>query len=623
MRLILLYLVAIICVRPLGAQVEGSFPATHYDKQEVTISMRDGVDLFTVIYTPKDKSKTYPILMKRTPYSCRPYGEDQYPDLLGPNRYLMQDGYIFVYQDVRGRWMSEGDYDNMRPHVPNKKSDKDIDESSDTYDTIEWLLANVDNHNGKVGIWGISYPGFYATAASVEGHPALVAASPQAPIGDFYFDDFHHNGAYLLSYWWATTVFGYQNEEPTTESWYTFPELGTPDQYQFFLDAGPLKNLNAYYDEDNFFWQQLRTHPDYDEFWQKRGIIQHLDKVTPNMLIVGGWFDAEDLYGPLTTYKTIEKEAPGRFNAIVMGPWSHGDWARTNDRQAVGNVFFGEKISDYYQYNIERPFFTHYLKGDHEGEPELPDASVFNTGTNEWAGFAAWPPQESEKIRFYLRDDQMLSTTAPVNGEDTATSFISDPHKPVPYTEDIKVVFTPRKYMTDDQRFAARRPDVLVFETDVLTEDITLAGPILANLMVSTTGTAADWVVKLIDVLPPDAEDFPETQDHLRMGNYHMMVRSEAFRGRYRNDFSQPEPFVPNEVTQVAVPLQDVYHTFKAGHKIQVQVQSTWFPYIDRNPQTYVPNIFEAEETDFQAQTHRVHHGAEGQSYIEVTVMEE
>jgi len=612
------FLFLIIIPFVLFAQ-EVDYPAEFYDKYEYTIPMRDGVELYTSVYIPKDTTQDYPILLKRTPYSCRPYGKTEYPNLLGPNKYLMQDGYIFVYQDVRGRWMSEGEYDNMRPHVPDKKSDQDIDESSDTYDTIDWLLENLNHHNNRVGMWGISYPGFYVTAGSVDAHPALKAASPQAPIGDFYFDDFHHNGAYLLSYWRATAVFGYQKEEPTTEAWYDAVDLGTPDQYQFFLDIGPLKNLDKYYSEDNFFWQQLKEHPNYDDFWQKRGIIQHLDDITPAMMIVGGWFDAEDLYGPLTTYKTIEKNNPSTYNTIVMGPWSHGDWARSRDRQAVGNVYFGDHLSDFYQKEIERSFFNHFLKDWTVGSG-LPEAYMYDTGRKTWTRFANWPPENAGQVDYFVNDNAMLSQTAPTTGE-AYSEFISDPANPVPYTEDIKVVFTPRKYMSDDQRFAARRPDVLTFETEVLEEDVTLAGEIMAELQVSTTGTAADWVVKLIDVYPPDHPDYVETQDHLRMGNYHQMVRSEVMRGRYRNSFENPVPFEPNEVTPVNFRLQDVYHTFKKGHKIQVQIQSTWFPLIDRNPQTYVENIFEADADDFQKQTHRVYHSAEHPTKISVQVL--
>ena len=597
---------------PAQAQEQEYDVKQHYKKQEFEIPMRDGVLLHTTVYSPKDTSREYPILMTRTPYSSRPYGADQYRSKIGPNELMMKQGNIIVYQDVRGRWMSEGTYDNMRGYIPGKEG-KQVDEASDTYDTIEWLINNVENHNGRVGTWGISYPGFYATYSLLDAHPALKAVSPQAPIGDFFFDDFHHNGAYLLSYWRATALFGYPKMTPVDSAWYAFPELKTQDQYQFFLDAGPLSNLDKYY-EGNVFWQQLKEHPNYDEFWQKRGIIQHLDDIEPAVMVVGGLFDAEDLYGPFTTYKTIEKTSDN-YNILVMGPWSHGDWARKSGRQAVGNMYFGDNISAHFQRDVETVFFNHFLKGEGDGSVGLPEAYMFDTGSLEWKEYEAWPPKEAQKRSFYLGDDQEL-TTRPSEGSE---SFISDPSKPVPYTQDIKVVFTPRKYMTDDQRFAARRPDVLVFETEELEEDLTLAGGVLAKLQVATTGDAADWVVKVIDVFPPDAEDFPETPEHLKMSNYHMMVRSEVMRGRFRNSFSDPEPFVPNQKTAVEIQLQDVHHTFKKGHKLQIQIQSTWFPLIDRNPQTYVENIFEAEESDFKEQTHTVYHDSE----IIVTVLEE
>lgn len=592
---------------PLFAQTEADFDVeANYVKKEVDIVMRDGVKLHTTIYAPKDTSKEYPILMTRTPYSSRPYGEDQFRSKLGPNEYLMKQGYIFVYQDVRGRWMSEGVYDNMRPYIPEKEGDE-FDEASDTYETIEWLVNNVENNNGRVGIWGISYPGFYSTYSLLDAHPALKAVSPQASIGDFFFDDFHHNGAYMLSYWRATALFGHEKDYPTDEAWYSLPDLPTEDQYQFFLDAGPLSNLNEYYKEDNVFWQQLKEHPNYDEFWQKRGIVQHLDDIRPAVMVVGGLFDAEDLYGPFNIYETIE-ETSDNFNILVMGPWSHGDWARTTERQAIGNVYFGDNISRDYQIEVETVFFNHFLKGSGDKESLiLPEAYMYDTGLRTWKSYSAWPPKEAVKKSMYLIGDQELAN-APAEG---AEEFISDPKKPVPYSEDIKMVFTPRKYMTDDQRFAARRPDVLVYETEVLDEDLTLAGEVLAKLQVSTTGSAADWVVKVVDVYPPDAEDYPETQDYLKMSNYHMMVRSEVIRGRFRNSFSEPEPFEPNKKTGVSFQLQDIHHTFKKGHKLQIQVQSTWFPLIDLNPQTYVDNIFEAKEEDFKKQTHKVFHDSE------------
>ena len=473
---------------PAQAQEQEYDVKQHYKKQEFEIPMRDGVLLHTTVYSPKDTSREYPILMTRTPYSSRPYGTDQYRSKIGPNELMMKQGNIIVYQDVRGRWMSEGTYDNMRGYIPGKEG-KQVDEASDTYDTIEWLINNVENHNGRVGTWGISYPGFYATYSLLDAHPALKAVSPQAPIGDFFFDDFHHNGAYLLSYWRATALFGYPKMTPVDSAWYAFPELKTQDQYQFFLDAGPLSNLDKYY-EGNVFWQQLKEHPNYDEFWQKRGIIQHLDDIEPAVMVVGGLFDAEDLYGPFTTYKTIEKTSDN-YNILVMGPWSHGDWARKSGRQAVGNMYFGDNISAHFQRDVETVFFNHFLKGEGDGSVGLPEAYMFDTGSLEWKEYEAWPPKEAQKRSFYLGDDQEL-TTRPSEGSE---SFISDPSKPVPYTQDIKVVFTPRKYMTDDQRFAARRPDVLVFETEELEEDLTLAGGVLAKLQVATTGDAADLVV--------------------------------------------------------------------------------------------------------------------------------
>ncbi len=604
----------------------------HFDKKEVTIEMRDGIKLHTTVYSPKDTSKSYPILLKRTPYSCKPYGENEFPTNIGPNKYMMKQGYIVVYQDVRGRWMSEGTYDNMRAYIPNKRSEKDIDESSDTYDTIDWLVKNVDNNNGNVGTWGISYPGFYATYSAIDAHPALKAASPQACIGDFFFDDFHHNGAYLLSYFRATALFGTPKDQPIDTAWYKLPDLKTEDQYQFFLDAGPLSNLNKYFQYetvddpglrkenlvDDFFWQELIDHPNYDSVWQKKGIIQHLKNIKPSVatMVVGGWFDAEDLYGPLETYKTIEAHNPDNYNTMVFGPWDHGGWARSKSKNIVGNYYFGDSISDFFQQEIESRFFQHFLKNSGDHNSGLPEAYVFDSGKKVWKTFDSWPPENISRQQWYLSANQKLSKT---KGVEQKMTFISDLKRPVPYSEDIKTVFTPRKYMTDDQRFAARRPDVLVFETQVLEEDLTLAGDILAKLMVATTGTDADWIVKVIDVHPSDTQNNNEgLQDHLKMSNYHLMVRSEVMRGKFRNSFSEPEPFVPNQKTGVNIKLQDVFHTFKKGHKLQVQVQSTWFPLIDLNPQTYVPNIYKAKESDFKTQSHTVFTS----SSIEFTVLE-
>ncbi|NJB36956.1 CocE/NonD family hydrolase [Croceivirga sp. JEA036] len=619
---------------PTTTEVSENYVQENYTKKEVAISMRDGVKLHTTIYSPKDTSKEYPIIMQRTPYSSQPYGDGKFKTKIAPNINMMQEGYIVVYQDVRGRWKSEGHYENMRAYIPNKTSKEQVDESTDTYDTIDWLVNNVENNNGRVGIWGISYPGYYSTYATIDAHPALKAASPQACIGDFFFDDFHHNGAYMLSYFRATSLFGTprpNGDSPVDTAWYTLPDLGTKDQYQFFLDQGPLKNLDRFFEyetadnkkirpegvTDDFFWNELKEHPNYDEMWQSRGLIQHLNKTKSHVatMIVGGWFDAEDLYGPLETYKNIEKHNTGAYNTMVFGPWDHGRWARRNGRNLVGNYYFGDSISEFFQDKIETKFFNHFLKEKGDGNTGLPEAYVYDSGKKEWNQFEAWPPQNTTKKAFYLSPNQELT---PTKTADNKVEFVSDIKKPVPYSEDIKSVFTPRKYMTDDQRFAARRADVLVFETDELTDDLTLAGPILANLQVATTGTAADWIVKVIDVHPDDAETNEEMQDHLEMSNYHLMVRSEVLRGRFRNSFTTPEPFIPNEKTAVNIKLQDVFHTFKKGHKLQIQVQSTWFPLIDLNPQTYVDNIFKAEEADFKTQTHTVF----TDSNIEFTILQ-
>ncbi|MDW7692557.1 CocE/NonD family hydrolase [Flammeovirgaceae bacterium SG7u.111] len=589
------------------------FMRENYMKKEFMIPMRDGVKLYTAVYMPTDESEKYPFLMKRTCYSSRPYGEDMFPRSLGPSKFLMRDKYIFVYQDVRGRYMSEGTFDNMRPHIENKKGKKQIDESSDTYDTIEFLLKELKGkHNGRFGQWGISYPGFYTIAGAVDAHPALKASSPQAPISDFFFDDFHHHGAYLQSYWLATPVFGYQKSEQTTSSWYPMVRPETNDGYEFYMDMGPLKNADKYFKEDNFFWQQLKSHPNYDEFWQKRSILPHLKNINHAIMTVGGWFDAEDLFGPLNIYKTIERTSPDTYNTIVMGPWSHGDWAREKGYQAVSNVYFGDSISTFYQREIEFNFFGKMLKD--KTTEALPDAYMFDTGVKEWKKFDVWPPRDQKPVRLFFKEGEQLVFEEPADADKTKFEYLSDPAKPVPYTEDVKVVFTPRKYMADDQRFSSKRPDVITFETEVLEEDMVLAGEIIAKLMVATTGTDADWIVKLIDVYPSDHEDYDINPKHIKMGGYQQLVRSETFRGRFRNSYEKPEPFEPGKPTEVSFPLQDILHTFKKGHKVMIQIHSTWFPLIDRNPQKYVDNIFEANEEDFIKATQTVY----GSSFIQV-----
>ena len=587
----------------------------HYDKAEFQIEMRDGVKLYTIVYSPKDKSQKYPFLMKRTCYSIRPYGADNYPGLVGPSRKLMEEGYIFVYQDVRGRYMSEGTFDNMRPNIPgnNKRNKKDIDESSDTFDTIEWLLKNVKNNNGRVGQWGISYPGYYTAASLPDAHPALVASSPQAPISDFFFDDFHHQGVYLESYTRAIPVFGYDKDTLTTTAWYGDKMISSDSQdgYDFYLELGPLKNVGKYYGEDNFFWNQIVEHPNYDEFWRKRSILPHLNGIDHAVMTVGGWFDAEDLYGPLNIYKTIERNNPEAKNTIVMGPWSHGDWSRERGYQAVNHIYFGDSISTFYQENIESTFFNFYLKD--KGSNNLPEAYMFDSGAKSWHEFEVWPPQVKGKS-LYFGENGELSIDKPLDADSTF-EYVSDPEKPVPYRSTTEgIPFTPRAFMTDDQRHASRRPDVLTFQTDELTDAVTLAGEIMAKLKVAISTTDADFVVKLIDVFPEDEPATKATPSNVVMGDYQMLVRSEVFRGRFRNSFENPEPFTPGEPTDVEFALQDILHTFKPGHRIMIQIHSTWFPYIDRNPQKYVDNIYKAEEEDFVKSTITVF----GSSVIEV-----
>lgn len=589
--------------------------AADYTKREVQVPMRDGVKLFTAIYTPKDVSRKHPFLLMRTPYSVAPYGETAFRPALGPSNGVADDGYIFVYQDVRGCFMSEGKFRNLTPHVADKKGPQDVDESSDTYDTIDWLLKNVENHNGRVGQWGISYPGFYAAAGMIDAHPALKAVSPQAPVSDFFFDDFHHHGAFFLPHAFDfIAVF----DKPRTGPTQTFGQrfnYGTTDGYAFHLDLGPLKNVNErHFKGQKPMWQEMVEHPNYDEHWQARNILPHLKKVAPAVMVVGGWFDAEDLYGPLQIYRRIEENNPGVFNCLVMGPWRHGGWSRS-DGEEMGNIRFGSKTGVTFREEMERTFFRHFLKD--EGEHGLAEANVFETGNNCWRRFDAWPPRGLRASVLHLHGGGRLSPEPPA--EAGSDDFVSDPAKPVPYTEAFSTRMT-TEYMTDDQRFAGRRPDVLVYQTDVLAEDLTLAGPITAHLHVSTTGTDADWIVKVIDVFPNDNP--PETRRNgPPAAGYQMMVRSEAFRGRFRHSYSKPEPFIPGEPSLVKVPLQDVLHTFKKGHRLMIHVQSTWFPLVDRNPQKYVENIFRAEATDFIKATHTVYRTPKLPTRLEFTVL--
>ncbi|MBL7862338.1 MAG: CocE/NonD family hydrolase [Cyclobacteriaceae bacterium] len=622
MKRILLVIAVMILWVPVWGQVPDSlYIKEHYEKLEVQIPMRDGIKLFTSIYVPKDKSKTYPILMQRTCYSVAPYGPNKFRRTLRPSGFLMRDGYIFVYQDVRGRWMSEGTFDNMRPNIPgnDRKNKTAIDEASDTWDTIDWLIKNVKGNNGRVGQWGISYPGFYAAAGIPDAHPALKASSPQAPISDFWFDDFHHNGVFLQSYLAAFATFGYQHDQPTDKSWYSDKNqrfssgASRPrDGYDFHLELGPLKNATEKFHHDNFFWQQLIDHPNYDEFWQKRNLLPHLTGVNHSVMTVGGWYDAEDLYGPLNIYKRIESTSPATHNTIVMGPWSHGDWARENGFQAVNHIYFGDSISTFYQREVERKFFNSILKEN--VKPDLPEAMMYDCGLKVWKQFTEWPPKGIPAVKLYFAENGRLFVNQPTRPE-AEFEYISDPAKPVPYTSQTEgLTFTPRRFMTDDQRLASTRPDVITFETEPLTNEVTLAGEIMARLKVSMSSTDADFIVKLIDVYPNDHPSYKHNPNNIIMGGYQQLVRHEVFRGRWRNSFEKPEPFTPGAITEVNITLQDILHTFKKGHRIMVQIHSTWFPYIDRNPQKYVDNIYTANAEDFVKATIKVY----GSSVVEI-----
>lgn len=581
----------------------------NYTKYEYRIPMRDGKRLFTAVYVPKDAAKSYPMLMTRTPYSVRPYGVDQYRGDLGPSPLFGKAGYIFVYQDVRGCWMSEGDFVNMRPHLPNKRTPQDIDESTDTFDTIDWLIKQIPNHNGKVGMMGISYPGFYTAAGMIDAHPALVACSPQAPIADWFIgDDWHHNGALQLPHVFNfMATHGRPRPEPTKKYDFKF-DHGTPDGYDFFLRMGTLPNADAqHYKGDVAFWNEVMKHGNYDEFWKSRNLRPHLKQIRPAVMTVGGWFDAENLFGALETYKQIESSSPNATNLLVMGPWVHGGWSR-GDGESLGHVTFNSKTAAFYREQIEFPFFEFHLRG--EGKPSHPEAWVFETGTNVWRKYDTWPPKATTPKSFYLGADGKLTTDAPAETEPKSAfdEFPSDPAKPVPFIDKITIGMA-QEYMTADQRQASRRPDVLVYQTDVLEQDITVSGPLEVELFVSTSGTDSDWIVKLIDVYPDDYPDPANNPTGVRMGGYQQLVRGDVFRGKFRKSFEKPEPFTPNVPERIKFSIPDICHAFRPGHKIMVQVQSTWFPLIDRNPQTFV-DIYTAKPSDFQKATQRVYRSA-------------
>jgi putative CocE/NonD family hydrolase len=598
---------------------------SRYTKTVLHIPMRDGVKLFTIVYAPKDTSHAWPVLMFRTPYGIGSYEENSFPGHLGPNKMFSEEGFIFVYQDVRGRFMSEGEFEDVRPHLDHKTKPTDIDESTDTYDTIDYVLNQVPGHNGRVGMWGISYPGFYCSAGMINAHPALKAVSPQAPVGDWFFDDFHHHGAFMPGAFNFFSRHGRPRPVPTSQK-EPSSDSGPPGGYKFFLELGSMKNIETRYLHGEVkFWTELTQHPNYDSFWAARNILPHLRQVAPAVLNVGGWFDASDFYGTLKTYQAIEKQNTGVTNLLVVGPWRHGGWA-SSDGERLGNISFGSRTAEFFRTNMELPFFNYHLK--EQRDPKLPKAYVFETGRDQWRTFEQWPPGGLRQKSLYVHAQGNLTWEMPTNTANSqsltaenADVFVSDPANPVPHTGHMATGQRP-EYMTDDQSFAARRPDVLVYQTEPLGQEVTLAGPIVADLLVSTSAGDADWVVKVIDVYPPDTKELSATAPSQPLAGYQMMIRSEAIRGRFRENYAMPKPFPPNEPIEIHLPLLDVLHTFRIGHRIMVQIQSTWFPLIDRNPQKYVDNIFQANEADFIKATHRVYHNKENATRLRVGVLE-
>jgi len=592
-----------------------------YTKYEYRVPMRDGVRLFTAVYVPKSlenegdaKSTQLPVLLTRTPYSLKPYGPDRYPKNLGPSPLFDKEGYIFAYQDVRGRWMSEGTFVDMRPEGDGASR---VDESTDTYDTIDWLVKHVKGHNGRVGMYGISYPGFYTAAGLIGAHPALKAASPQAPVTDWFVgDDWHHNGAFQLTHCFNFLAdFGRPRPEPTKAFEHKFAH-GTPDGYDFFLKLGPLPNADkTHFKGEVAYWNELMAHGTYDAWWKARNVRPHLKGVKPAVLTVGGWFDAENLFGALECYKAIETSSPGAANTLVMGPWSHGGWSR-GDGDRLGHVSFNDKTAKYFREQIELPFFENYLK---QTDPTpMPEAYVFQTGTNRWRRLDAWPPKAARPKSVYLREGGTLAFEPPGDSDDASDEYVSDPAHPVPFLDRTDNTMTV-EYMVADQRHASRRPDVLTYQTPVLEEDLTVAGPVKVSLHVATTGTDADWVVKLIDVYPDDTPDPEDNPSGVRMGGFQQLVRGDVMRGKFRKSLETPEPFTPGEPAEVAFTLNDSYHTFRPGHRLMVQVQSSWFPLFDRNPQTFV-DIYKARPADFRKATQRVFRSKGRASRVEVLV---
>jgi len=597
------------------AQSPADVKAT-YEKSEVMIPMRDGTRLFTIIYSPRDASQRHPILLTRTAYGIPPYGANAYRTVIGPSPEFAKAGYIVVYQDVRGKFKSEGEFIHHSPIIAGSSRPN---ESTDTYDTIDWLVKNVRGNNGSVGQWGISWGGWQVAMGMIGAHPALKASSPQAPPQDqFLGDDHHSGGAFQLMYAFAWMSQNARARNAPTENATGRFDYGTPDGYRFFMDLGAAANARKLFADDVPTWNDYMIHGTYDEYWQSRNVPKDLHNITHPVLIVASWFDAQDFRGPFRMYRSIEEKNPGNRSTMVIGPWLHGGWARM-DGDTLGNISFGEKTGEYFRRNVELPFFNYYLKD--EGKLALPEVLAFHTGANRWESLDHWPPRASEPKRLYLHGNGTLSFTPPEEAGASAAvdEYVSDPAKPVPFSAEVTTT-EGHLFMVEDQRFMSTRPDVLVYQSAVLTEDLTVAGDIEANIAVSTTGTDGDWVVKLIDVYPGDAPDPRPNPQQIKMGGFQMLLAGDIQRAKFRKNPSRPEAMVPGEITPLAFSIGDKYHTFKKGHRVLVQIQSSWFPMFDRNPQTFV-DIYHAKDSDYQRATHRVYRSRQQPSFLTLPVL--
>jgi len=596
--------ISTFAIRPYSVE---NLAADKYKKQEVMIPMRDGVKLHTVIFTPVQQTEKLPFLLERTPYGVNGYPSPE------KNEYVQdmaKDGYFFVYQDIRGRYLSEGKFE-MQRFTRNKKDPKAIDESTDTYDTFDWLLKNIPENNGKSGMYGISYDGWTTVMGAIDPHPSLVAVSEQATPADMFLgDDFHHNGAFRLSY---AFEYAFMEEASKTDTLFPFPNI---DTYDWYLRLGPLSNVNKKYFFEKFpSWNDFTSHPNYDDFWKKQALAARLDSPRVNIMNVAGWWDQEDFYGPQKTFETLEKHDKSHRNYIVIGPWNHGGWA-DGPGKILGNINFDSSTGQTFRKDIQARWFAYFLKG--EGDGHFAKAITFQTGSNLWKTYDSWPPKGSVQTSLYLRAGGKLSFERPASSEvPDFDTYISDPAHPVPYrNRPIEETYSPGSrwytWLTEDQRFVDDRPDVATWETSTLSMDVTVTGNLAAKLYAATTGSDADWIVKLIDV-------FPDTSD---MKGYEFMVANDVFRGRFRKSFEKPEPLIPNKAELYDIDLHSLNHVFRKGHKIMVQIQSTWFPIIDRNPQKYVPNIFLAVAGDFQTARQKIFHSPQMPSHIELSVMQ-